>query len=405
MAGLGAHDQVDDDQEALASNFLSLAQHLSGSFFHETVAVRLRDKPAVDVGEPRRLEDLWLHLAELIARHGRTHSREEASIDLPDAQAFSLPLVLRVLGAGDGRDWPVWAFVTYDGRVLIRFYDLTYLFINWQAGARGLRNGQPSLRAGAVFLGSDGGPYIALDQIGRGGTAVVYRVRSPTCDYAAKCLSPGRFAASELIPRFQREVRHLRELPEHPHVVRFVDSATIDGDTVLVIELAESALIDRLDSGPVALDVALDWVDDALSGLAHLHDHGLVHRDVSPRNLMFVNGRLKVGDFGTVRSESDPDFTTDLEKAHLGSLVYIPHEQRATPHTVTSAADVFAAGQVAYQLLTGLAPIGNPPPLVGFPDVPGDVASVIEGMRSYDREARPQTARQALAEFRRARAA
>jgi serine/threonine protein kinase len=171
------------------------------------------------------------------------------------------------------------------------------------------------------------------------------------------------------------------------------------------MEKADTSLHARLaEPEPVPAATVLDWIRQILAGLAAMHKGDLVHRDISPTNLMFAGDRLKIADVGTVRSTTDADITSPGDGAQLGSLIYIADEQRRDPHSASRAADVFSSGQIAYQMLTGLVPIANPPRLDRFPDVSPAVASVVETMREYQAEARHPDAGAALAAFRDAQA-
>ena len=99
----------------------------------------------------------------------------------------------------------------------------------------------------------------------------------------------------------------------------------------------------RLQSGPLAPDVCLDYARQLLDGLASLHAAGMVHRDVKPANCLFVGGQLKLADFGLV---------TEAHSlvSRLGTQSYMPPDGQ-----MDMRADVYAAGLVIYEMLTGLS--------------------------------------------------
>jgi serine/threonine-protein kinase len=291
-----------------------------------------------------------------------------------------------------------------DGRLELTFPDRSVVVLS--SGARESKERENLILRSGVTFGGLFRPYLTGPRLGAGGTAVVHQVKDPTGRvFAAKCLSPGRFRLDDLVQRFDRETSHLNEAT-HRNVVEYIDQAYFGDDLILVMELLTETLASRLSVGKPPLNTAFTWLEEALAGIAHLHQLGLVHRDVTPSNLMFSpEDRLKVSDFGTVRGDSDPDFTMDVSGIRLGSLLYISDEQRREPHNAQAADDVFSAGQVGYYMLTGLVPHGNPPPLATFAEIPSSVGNAVERMRSYRRSDRFPDGRQALEALRSARSA
>jgi hypothetical protein len=261
----------------------------------------------------------------------------------------------------------------------------------------------PLLRPGMTFVGERGTPYVTGDELGRGGTAAVFAIRSSSGAFAAKCLSPGRYPLENLVDRFGREVANLRAV-KHPNILTYLDCAYSDTRQVLVTELADMTLADKLRRGRPPTHLAEDWMEALLQGLAKIHAHAMVHRDLSPKNVLFVNETLKIGDFGVAKADDDIDITDDQARVQLGSLIYISSEQRMAPQSATPSDDVFSAGQLAYYLLTGIVPIGNPPPVASCVSVGGSLGEVVERMRAYSREDRYDEGSLALAAVREARA-
>ncbi len=234
------------------------------------------------------------------------------------------------------------------------------------------------------------------EQLGRGGTAVVYEATSAGGKPGVvKVLSNHRFSDTpEIRRRFEREATHLSQI-DHPNVVKVLDIGEVGASKALVLERAELSLYDRLrvPEDPLPLARIIDYLTQALAGMQALHECGLVHRDISPRNLLvFGADRLAVADLGAVRHYDD----TTITGVGLGSLLYISNEQFRDPRHATAQDDIFSLGQIAYEVLAGLPPHGNPEPLaLACPDVPRRIVDAIEGMRSYKREQRPKTAREA----------
>ncbi|MGO9115086.1 MAG: serine/threonine-protein kinase [Thermoguttaceae bacterium] len=104
-----------------------------------------------------------------------------------------------------------------------------------------------------------------------------------------------------------------------------------------------STLASRLDCGPLVPDECLRCARQLLAGLAHLHVAGMVHRDVKPANCLFIGGELKLADFGLLT-------TADPLVSRIGTVAYMPPDGR-----MDARADVYAAGLVIYEMLTGLS--------------------------------------------------
>lgn len=247
------------------------------------------------------------------------------------------------------------------------------------------------LTAHPFFTGLSGREWSVGPQFGCGGTAVVFEVTSEDgLAGAAKVLSAHRIPVSdEMVERFRREGDHLRDL-EHPHVIRVLDSAVVADAPVLILEPAATSLneVVRQRDAPVPVPDALSWLLQAAAGLHAVGEAGLVHRDLSLKNLLLrADGSLAVADFGTVLSQEDVTIT---KGEGLGSLVFISAQQFEDAHKATPADDVYSLGQVGYYVLTGRSPFGGPPSVTGERhEVPQPLASLMDGMRMYERSRRP----------------
>jgi len=200
--------------------------------------------------------------------------------------------------------------------------------------------------------------YRLREQIGRGGMGVVWRARDERLgrDVALKVLHPWVADDAELRERFEREAAALARL-EHPNLVRLYDVLESDGQTVLVMELVEGDSLDAVIRGR-----ALGW-DDArrygapvAAALAHAHARGVVHRDLTPANVLVERGtgRVVVTDFGLARlarsSRSAP-----ISGVLAGTPEYWAPEQAAGGDT-GPATDLYALGCMLFRLLSGRMP-------------------------------------------------
>ena len=226
--------------------------------------------------------------------------------------------------------------------------------------------------------------YILVKEIARGGTSSVWRVRSGTgAIFVAKLPSAHRFdLTASLLARLQREARLLEGI-KNPHVVRVHDVVASEGTLAMVMEELPGGSLHDLLPGPMAEPAVARILAEAALGLAALHEAGIVHRDISPRNLMFAeSGLLQVADLGAARQQSDDTITVEGDR--LGSLLYVSPEQFDDPHNAKPDDDIYSLGQIGFELLTGVKPFGRTPRLDYTP-----LSSLVEDMRSPSRERRP----------------
>jgi serine/threonine protein kinase len=205
------------------------------------------------------------------------------------------------------------------------------------------------------------GRYDLIRVLGKGAMGLVYEGRDPNLDrrVAIKTIKVENLseeAAAEYEVRFRTEARSAARL-QHPHIVSVYDSDR-DGDIAfLVMEfVAGDDLKHHLDKGDLyTLEQTLGIMGDLLSALDYAHRQSIVHRDIKPANLLIeTNGRVKLTDFGVARIQ-DSGEATRTQGSMVGTLKYMSPEQ-VQGRPIDARADLFAAGIVLYQLLTGKRP-------------------------------------------------
>jgi eukaryotic-like serine/threonine-protein kinase len=207
------------------------------------------------------------------------------------------------------------------------------------------------------------GRYRVDARLGAGGMGSVWRAHDLRLDrdVAVKVLMPSVAGDPVLAERFDREAHALAAVTS-PHVIAIYDVVTgAGGDPFLVMELCpDGSLGDRLDTaGSLPVVQALRLLADAAEGLVALHARGILHRDVTPRNVLLSGGRAKLGDLGLARADptGDRPSLTDLTAAGttVGTLAYLaPELLEGEPPD--AASDVYGLGAVAYRTLTGVLP-------------------------------------------------
>ena len=207
------------------------------------------------------------------------------------------------------------------------------------------------------------GRYRVEARLGAGGMGTVWRAHDQQLDrdVALKVLGPSLAGDPALAERFDREARALAAVAS-PHVVAIYDVVARPGaDPFIVMELCPGgSLGDRLDrAGRLPVDDALPLLADAAEGLAALHARGILHRDVTPRNVLLAGGRAKLGDLGVAHEgapgERRPRSDLTDPGTTVGTLAYLaPELLEGVP--ASRASDVYGLGAVAYQTLAGALP-------------------------------------------------
>jgi len=214
------------------------------------------------------------------------------------------------------------------------------------------------------------GKYELLEEIGRGGFAVVYRARDTTLDrvVALKVLHPHWVTDPQFATRFRQEARAAANL-RHPNIVTVHDTGEADGQLYIAMAYLPGRTLQDLleEQGALSLEAALPILDQLADALDYAHGQGVIHRDVKPLNVMVedtVRGpRATLMDFGLVKAlESSTALTS--QGTLLGSPEYMAPEQ-ADPNRhaeIGPATDRYALGIVAYRMLAGRVPFpGNTP--------------------------------------------
>ena len=208
----------------------------------------------------------------------------------------------------------------------------------------------------------DLGDYELLEEIGRGGQAVVYRARQKSLNrtVALKIIGLGPAAAratKEHLKRFRIEAEAAASL-DHPYIVPIHEIGESDGSCYFSMALVEGGKLDEVvRDEPMALRRAAELIARLARTVHYAHEHGILHRDIKPGNILLdANGEPHLTDFGLARLvETESTVTHTMEV--LGTPSYMAPEQAKGNNTqLTSATDVYGLGAVLYQLLTGHPP-------------------------------------------------
>ena len=276
--------------------------------------------------------------------------------------------------------------------------------------------GFPSAAAArGLTAGTQLGRYTIIEPLGFGGMGIVYRARDEKLErtVAIKILAHGVLTGDESRSRFHREAITLAKL-SHPHIGQLYDAGQQDGVDYIVMECVPGeSLAVKLKSGPLPVKDATSIVLQIAEALEEAHEHGVVHRDLKPGNVMItVKGQAKVLDFGLAKVLTSRDDAATLSltetRGILGTPLYMSPEQ-ALGKAVDARTDLWSLGVVYYELLTGRPPFhargsmavlraiidDNPVPLSQFrPDVPPDSVRMVAHALQKDPDMRYQLASQ-----------
>ncbi|MEZ5353395.1 MAG: protein kinase [Bryobacteraceae bacterium] len=256
--------------------------------------------------------------------------------------------------------------------------------------------------------------YRIRRRLGEGGMGVVWQADDERLGrpVALKMIRDHQAASPKFRERFWREARAAAKV-NHPNVCQIYEVGEHEGDPFLVMEFLQGEPLDqRLKTGPVPVIDAVRVASQMLSALAALHREGLVHRDLKPSNLFLTPNGAKLLDFGLVRMHDvDEPLSLTQSGMMIGTPSYMSPEQ-ASGREADALSDLFAAGAVLYEMLSGrrafpgtsipeiLISVVNhqPPALVGSPEVARLDRVVARALQKH-RDARYRTAEEMLSDL------
>ena len=197
--------------------------------------------------------------------------------------------------------------------------------------------------------------YVIESEIGRGGMGVVYSARDLELgELVAMKLATGRFDDPAGPARFKQELMLCRQIA-HPNVIRVHDIGVHDQRKFITMELLVGKSLKELVPG-LDLRGSIACLIEICEGLAAIPARGIVHRDLKPPNVFVTNdGAVKIMDFGLAKKVGAPDGVT-VSGFMAGTPGYMPPEQVMEFGKVTCAADLYALGAIAYELVTKTRP-------------------------------------------------
>ena len=237
------------------------------------------------------------------------------------------------------------------------------------------------------------GKYEITEVLGRGAMGVVYKGFDPgirrtvAIKTIRRELIEGERPAAAMLARFRNEAQAAGKLA-HPGIVAVYDYGEDASVAYIAMEYVEGNSLREYLGRKTRFEErdAVSVMSQLLEGLAHAHERRVWHRDIKPANIIvMMNGRVKVADFGIARIEASELTQTG---AMLGSPGYMAPEQYAAA-AIDHRADLFAAGVVFYQLVTGAKPFVGTPEQISYATCHGEamrpsLADPGKGWERYD---------------------
>jgi serine/threonine-protein kinase len=253
--------------------------------------------------------------------------------------------------------------------------------------------------------------YEILTKLGQGGMGAVFKARQKSLDrmVALKILAPHLAKDKVYVERFLREARAVAKL-NHPNIIQGIDVGESDRHYYFAMEFVDGPTVaDVLRSdGPLDEKRALRITLEIAQALENAYEHGLVHRDVKPDNIMLTaGGEAKLCDLGLAKSASASEpGATNSSRVVMGTPHYISPEQAKGEQDIDTRADIYSLGATLFHMLTGRTPFeGTSPPVIMtkhltdlvddpcdlVPDLSEDVALLINKMMAKHRDDRYET--------------
>ncbi len=239
--------------------------------------------------------------------------------------------------------------------------------------------------------------YALVERLGQGGMGEVWKARrrSDGLLVAIKVLSAELSRDESLLIRFEKEVAALAAL-DHPGIVKLVGHDFRRRPPFFAMELCDGeTLRERMASPTFGICERLAVFSNLCRVLAHAHERGVIHRDLKPDNVLFdAQGHLKLIDFGLATLiNGDPRYQLTQTAMTMGTVDYMPPEQRTDARSVDARGDVWSLGIILYELLSGTLPVGHFKPLTErMPGLDPRLDQLVRSALVADRAARLQTA-------------
>jgi serine/threonine-protein kinase len=259
-------------------------------------------------------------------------------------------------------------------------------------------------------IGQKAGVYEVVGILDNARSGRTYKVRNSVAERfeLLRILPKAIQEDREEVERFLREIKVHSRL-SHPNIVSFYSATELDDQLVMTSEFFDGITLEkRLEVGPMPLNEAIACMAQVLDALKCAHEQGVMHREISPTNILLGSGGIvKLTGFGLAKSANDTQLTR--VGTVMGWVEYMSPEQVKGMNTEDARTDIYSAGAVLYEMVTGQIPFVRktqfavmtahvntpPPPPIGLkPDLPSDLNQIILTALAKDPKDRFETAAQ-----------
>jgi tRNA A-37 threonylcarbamoyl transferase component Bud32 len=231
--------------------------------------------------------------------------------------------------------------------------------------------------------------YKIEESLGKGGMGEVLLATDTRLDrkVAIKRIRGDASSSKTAVARFLTEAKSVAAL-NHNNVVQIYDYGRDQEGPFLIMEYVPGgSLLDRCKQGPLELEEAIDLACQLCDGLGRAHDAGIIHRDIKPANILLTADNIpKLTDFGLAKAESR-DHTMTMAGAVLGTLDFMPPEQRQDASLVDARSDLWSLAATLYQMVTGKSP-----KIIRFDSLPPSLTKVLGQALEESKDDRYQSA-------------
>ncbi|MDB4644469.1 serine/threonine-protein kinase [Rubripirellula sp.] len=225
--------------------------------------------------------------------------------------------------------------------------------------------------------------------LGKGGMGEVLLATDTRLDrkVAIKRIRGDAGSSKAAVARFLTEAKSIAAL-SHNNIVQIHDYGRDEEGPFLIMEyVAGGTLLDRCKQGPIELEEAVDLACQLCDGLGRAHDAGIIHRDIKPANILLTHDNIpKLTDFGLAKAESR-DHTMTMAGAVLGTLDFMPPEQRKDAALTDHRSDLWSLAATLYQMVTGASP-----KVIRLKKVPAQLRDVLDKALEESKDERFQSA-------------
>jgi len=230
------------------------------------------------------------------------------------------------------------------------------------------------------------GDYTVISQIGFGGMGLIMKASAENGSLVAlKIIKSEHINNQSLVDRFQQEMK-ISSMLHHQNVAEILGWGVDNtGRHYFAMEFVDGKNIrSLLEEKAINLNMALDIFTQLCTGLEYAHSKNVIHRDIKPENIILdCNNILKIVDFGIARIDNDKHNMT-MTNVVMGSPIYMSPEQKSDFKHVDNRTDIYAAGAVFYEMLSGEMPGG----LLRIDLIPENLRSIVEKTIAYNVEER-----------------